>query len=396
MPDEIMLSAREAAAELGVRVETLYSYVSRGLIRSEPGPGRARLYSASDVRAFRLRDPALRQQAEGGGTEKSEPTIIHSSLTDIDPEFGPLYRGRRATELAGESSLESVATLLWGCDGINPFDDEAPSRPLASAPQALRAVERAMVMLSAWPVVDRSAYAHHPSLLWRHGAALCRLVASELVNMPPSSLPIADVMANAWGIKEESDRQLISAALVLSADHELNSSAYAVRVAASTGAPLHGALVSGLGTFLGPKHGGASVQVEHWLDGLPSDLDVAAMMEERLMRADKLPGFGHLLYDQIDPRAVCLLNAIEEAYPDHPRMRLTQELIEEAKRLFGLAPNIDFSLAVLKDILGLPETSGMALFCAGRMVGWIGHAIEQYGSGQHIRPRAVYVGPKAI
>lgn len=389
---DLLLSAKEAAAELGVRVETLYSYVSRGVIRSEPGPGRARLYAAEDVRAFRQREHGRKGL---DGRERGAEDLIQSSLTLITEE-GPLYRGRLSTDLAQHGSFEAVATLLWGCREQDPFTRDAPRRPLASAPQQLRAVERAMVMLSAWPVVDRSAYAHHPKLLWQHGVDLCRLVAAELVNSAPTRLPIAEHMAQAWGIRAVEDRQLIGMALVLSADHELNSSAYAVRVAASTGAPLHAALVAGLGAFLGPRHGAASERVDHWLSQLDKVEAVEGLVEDRLMRAESLPGFGHFLYEGIDPRAACLLQAMERAHGDSTVLALAREVIECGERLFGSAPNIDFALAVLKRLLGLPSGAGMALFCAGRMAGWIGHALEQYESGQQIRPRARYNGPRGL
>ena len=389
----LFLTAREAAAELGVRVETLYSYVSRGLIRSEPGPGRARLYAAEDVRQMRQREQGGALSARAGLSEAGEP--IRSTLTHIDEE-GPYYCGRLATELAQHGSLEATGTLLWQCGSFNPFDREAPPRPLASAPSQLRAVERAMVMLSAWPVVDRSAYALHPRILWGHGADLCRLVAAELAHCPPSSLPIAEVIAQGWGLHAAGERRLISMALVLSADHELNSSAYAVRVAASTGAPLHAALVAGMGAFLGPRHGAASERVDHWLSAISQEGDTRLALEKQLMRAESLPGFGHLIYKAMDPRAKCLLDAIRAYLPDHPEVVRADQIVSHAEDLFGDAPNIDFALALLKRVLNLPEGAGMTLFCAGRMVGWIGHALEQYRSGVHIRPRAVYVGPKGL
>ena len=389
----LLLTAKEAAAELGVRVETLYSYVSRGLVRSEPGPGRARLYSAEDIRAMRQREQSGGLASKPTGKEQSD--VIHSALTYIDDD-GPHYCGRLASELACHGSLEATATLLWQCGSFNPFDREAPKRPIASAPAQLRPVERAMVMLSAWPVVDRSAYSMNPKIAWVHGADLCRLVASELVNSSPSAMSIADIMAQGWGVAEAKDRMLISMVLVLAADHELNSSAYAVRVAASTGAPLHAALVSGIGAFLGPRHGAASERVDHWFSVLVREGDIRAAMEQQLMRAEALPGFGHLLYSGQDPRSKCLLDAIREAYPDHDQVAIADEIITHAEELFGEAPNIDFALAVLKRVLDLPDGAGMTLFCAGRMVGWIGHALEQYRSKQHIRPRALYVGPKGL
>ena len=389
----LLLTAKEAAAELGVQVETLYSYVSRGLVRSEPGPGRARLYFAEDVRALRQRDRKGTTNAQS--SMGADQTAIRSALTFID-ENGPHYCGRLASELARHGSLEATATLLWQCEAFNPFDREAPARPLASAPTGLRPVERAMVMISAWPLVDRSAYALHPKLVWRHGVDLCRLVASEIAGCAPGAAPIAEQIVRGWCVEGKEGRGLISMALVLCADHELNSSAYAVRVAASTGAPLHAAILAGMGAFLGPRHGAASERVDHWLTSLARESDIAGVIERQLMRAERVPGFGHFIYDGIDARAACLLDALYSAFPDHPDVIRAKEAILHVERLFGEAPNIDFALSLLKRVLDLPEGAGMALFCTGRLVGWIAHALEQYRSGIHIRPRAIYVGSKGI
>lgn len=389
---ELLLSAREAASELGVRVETLYSYVSRGLIRSEPGPGRARLYSAQDVRSFRQREHGRKGSDQ---IDHFAPDLIHSALTLITVD-GPLYRGRLATELAQHGSFEATATLLWNCGDHNPFGDKAPSRPHTSIPEQLRPVERAMMQLTAWPLVDRSAYAHHPRLLMKHGADLCRLVASELVGNNPSSLPVAEHMAHAWNVHDVEAKRLIGMVLILCADHELNSSAYAVRVAASTGAPLHAALLAGMGAFLGPRHGAASERVDHWFEELKGVDSISLTMEGRLMRAENLPGFGDSVYETGDPRGSCLLTAIRQYQGSHPMIDLADEVIAKGRTLFGLEPNIDFSLALLRHVLDLPQGAGMALFCAGRMAGWIGHALEQYQSGRHIRPRALYTGPRPL
>lgn len=386
----IMLSAKEAAAELGVRVDTLYAYVSRGLIHSEPGPGRARLYSAKDVRAFRQKE-----RRNLGGDQTNESLVIHSAITAISDE-GPSYRGRLATELAGNAGFESVATLLWQCEGLDPFSELAPDKPLENLPASLRGIERAMVMVAAWPLGDKSAYSLNKKILWRHGAALCRVVTAELVGTRPDDLPLVEHMARAWNITNAGHKKLIAAALVLSADHELNSSAFAVRVAASTGAPLHAALASGFGAFLGPRHGAASERADYWLGQFPDQGSITKTLEEQLMLAQDLPGFGHLVYIGADPRAVCLLNLLHDEFADHPFVRMSVQICEEALRLFGLFPNIDFALAVVRRVLELPAQAGMSLFCAGRMAGWIAHALEQYETTDQIRPRAVYTGPRAI
>ena len=108
-PDE--LGAGEAARLLGVKLPTLYAYVSRGLLRSLPArSGRARRYLRSDVEALRERGPSVR--AAAGALRWGEP-ILESSITAMTPA-GPAYRGRLASELARDgTSFEAAAELLW-------------------------------------------------------------------------------------------------------------------------------------------------------------------------------------------------------------------------------------------------------------------------------------------
>ncbi len=65
-------------------------------------------------------------------------------------------------------------------------------------------------------------------------------------------------LALAWGQGPGGPgADLIRRILVLMADHELNPSAFAARVAASTGTSLSAAALAGLATLSGPRHGGA-------------------------------------------------------------------------------------------------------------------------------------------
>lgn len=388
MDTPVYLSAPEAANELGIRQATLYAYVSRGLIRSVAGPGRSRRYHAEDVRL--LRDRREGGEADGGGATPGGP-VLESALTLID-EAGPIYRGHAAVALAETASLERIATLLWDC-ATDPFARPAPELPLVP-PAGLRPLERVMTVLAAWPMVDPSAYGVSRPVLEQKGAALVRVGAAALLNRAPSTEPVHLQLAGGWGVAPGPGAELIRAALVLSADHEFNTSAFAVRCAASTRAPLHAALGAGLGAFSGARHGASSERVEGWLERIESEADIDSLMQERLYRGEDLPGFGHSIYTVPDPRAAVLLRKIADAGLEHPLVPLLPKLTDTATRLFGQAPNIDFALAALRRVLGLPEYSGMSMFCAGRLVGWIAHALEQYQRPEQIRPRARYVGER--
>jgi citrate synthase len=174
-------------------------------------------------------------------------------------------------------------------------------------------------------------------------------------------------------------------ALALCADHELNASSFTARCIASTGASLRAAVIGGLAALSGPRHGGMTARVESFWRGMEAG-DIPARLRRRLSGGEELPGFGHPLYPEGDPRAACLL---ERILPRFPQARV---LVTAAESLTGRVPNIDFGLVTLRRFLRLPEGSAFALFALGRSVGWIAHAIEQRTGGQLIRPRAVYTG----
>jgi citrate synthase len=174
-------------------------------------------------------------------------------------------------------------------------------------------------------------------------------------------------------------------ALVLLADHELNASTFATRVAVSTGAPLAAGVLSGLATLSGPLHGRASLGVLELVAGVKrAGADVT--IREWLSQGRPIAGFGHPLYPQGDPRATTLLQqfTLPKPYAD------LRDAVEDA---IGERPNVDFALAALTRVFDLPQEAPLVLFALGRCVGWLAHALEQVTTGHPIRPRARYVGP---
>jgi citrate synthase len=223
--------------------------------------------------------------------------------------------------------------------------------------------------------------------LWTDGAMLLRLMAAAATATAPSDAPIHLQVARAWALDERA-AELVRAALVLCADHELNASAFAVRVVASTGASLAACLSAGLGALSGPRHGGQTSLVEILFEEAERFGDAARLVQERLRRGDILPGFGHPLYRDGDPRAAMLLTLLP---PDPVRDALRHAM--DATR--GKEPNLDFALVSLRRALRLKPGSALALFAIGRTVGWIAHALEQQAEDKLIRPRARYTGPAA-
>jgi citrate synthase len=113
---------------------------------------------------------------------------------------------------------------------------------------------------------------------------------------------------------------------------------------------------------------------------------------DRLQRGEPIAGFGHPLYPGGDPRAARLLDLLRARYPKSSELAFILAFSEAATSVLRERPNVDFALAALARVLQLPPGSPLALFAIGRSVGWIGHALEQYATGQLIRPRAAYVG----
>jgi citrate synthase len=401
------LSAGEAADELGISKNTLYAYVSRGLIRSEAVPGgsrRTRRYPAEDVRRLkeqreRQRDPS---RAARTALDFGLP-VLPSALTLIeDGRF--FYRGRDACELARTRSLRAVAALLWrgDLDAAPPARDApAPSflaEALRATPETRPALERFEAALPAMATRDERAFDRSEEGTARTGARLLRLMQAALAGgAPPDDTPLdlTRALQARWGDDEAAPERLVRAALVLCADHGLNVTAMAARCAASAGASPYRAVQAGLSTLRGRDHAGGMARVEAMLREAGAPGNLRATLAARRQRGAATPGFGHRLYPEGDPRAALLAEMLREMLPASEGAAFLERAAEAGPALLGHAPNLSFALVALRRALAWPEEAPLTLFAAGRMAGWIGHAIEQYAAEYPIRPRASYTGPPA-
>jgi len=218
-------------------------------------------------------------------------------------------------------------------------------------------------------------------------------VATDRTNgTAPASL--ATALQRAWAPDRPEAAPLLSAGLILCADHELNVSAFTARCVASAGSTPYAVVIAALAALQGYKHGGHTAHALALLSAAAHGIRQA--IGGYLQGGDKLPGFGHPLYPDGDPRASCLLALLEERCPASPQVQLAKDVCDAVYTILGLQPTIDFALAALALTLGTPRHSPLALFALGRTAGWIGHAIEQYALDQLIRPRARYIGPAAM
>lgn len=394
MAGKRVVTAQEAAEELGVSLATLYAYVSRGLIRSEEGEGdkRARRYHAEDVARLKQRKAQRRNPAQAAEQALywGEP-VVESQLTLI--ANGRLfYRGQEAVRLAHTHSVEQVAALFWlGEANAGLF---APTTGLdgeVSGGEGLTMIERFQLFLPVAAADDLAAYDLRPATVAQTGARILqRLVALAAGGGIQASIP-ATLQAG-WAPEDPRAEALLRAALILCADHELNISSFTARCVASAGSTPYAVVLAGLAALQGVKHGGVTRRVGAFLREMETPEEVRTAISQRLARGEELPGFGHPLYPEGDPRGRALLTLLAEVVPETPMLALAHTVGAEMLRLTGEHPTIDFGLVVLARALRLPPDAALTLFALGRTIGWIGHAIEQYEADRLIRPRARYTG----
>ncbi len=374
------LTRDSAARRLGVKPATLYAYVSRGLIKAARRPGHAResLYAAADIDALLNRHGDARRPREIARHAMAwgEP-VLESAITLV--RDGRLfYRGHDAVRLAQSATLEETARLLWGIEGA-----WAPPRPRPLAITGSTPRARGLAFLSRRAADSPPSQGRAATHLAEEAHALLTGMADAMTN-EPGDAPFHVRLRAMWNLRPR-DAQLIRRALVLVADHELNPSTFAVRVTASTGASLAAACLSGFATLTGPLHGEAAARALVFLQACDRQ-GAATALHDLLARGEAPPATGHTLYPHGDPRAAALLAALK------PRQLIAQA-ISAAEDVTGKPANIDMALAALTLQLDLPPDAPFVIFAAGRMAGWLAHAMEQCTMRSPIRPRATYVGP---
>ena len=402
------LSAPEAAELLGVKRDTLYAYTSRGMIQSvaaERGP--ARRYRRADLERLRARRAARsgRPQPESD-TLRFEAPLLDSSITWLT-DSGPVYRGHSALELARrDTPFEAVAELLWTGDLPATTDwPAADSLPVAELHELVgteaTVLNAQTLTVAALAAHDRGRFDLRPDALLPRARALIRVLsaASALGSHPERVIEslraasVADSIAIAIGARRSAAAlRALNRALVLLADHELNASTFAARIAASTHADLYACLLAGLGALQGPRHGSASQRAAAFAAevGLPERAE--EVIYERLGRGELLPGFGHSVYSAADPRAEPLLETARSLAPQNTTVRTVSALVRAMARVNRPPVNVDMALVALGGALGVSAWALPAISGVSRAAGWTAHVLEQYG-GNLLRPRARYTPP---
>jgi len=390
------LSSDDASKRLGVSRTTLYAYVSRGLVRSAPAPVNAhqRRYAAEDVERLRSRSEQRRDPAKAaeGALHWGVP-VLESAITLIDSDR-LYYRGYDVCELARTRSVEEVAALLWtGTFDVDVFNS-TPLHVVAGGKSVedLPFVSRAQSMLPLVGARDTQAYDLRPRAVAQTGWRIVNLLTSVAVESAELEDSIEETLQKHWIPKTKHAVELLRAALILCADHELNVSSFTARCVASAGSSPYAVVIAGLTAIEGAKHGGMSEKVEAMFDDLRRARDVRKALADRLRRHEPIHGFGHRLYTDGDPRAALLMELLAKRFAKSPEVVFARSVARAGEELTGDKPTIDFALVVLARTLKLDRGAPLTLFALGRSIGWIGHAIEQYAKNEMIRPRARYVG----
>ncbi|MEM9477783.1 MAG: citrate synthase [Pseudomonadota bacterium] len=370
MKNSKWIDAAAACEIMGVKPATLYSYVSRSnvRVRTDTADPRRSLYALADIEALhrKSRRPRARSDIAQGAIRWGEP-LLETAISEV--RDGMLWlRGRAVTDCAETMSLEDVAALLLDV----PFDVYRPQDTAETGPTAFA---RAMAHLA------REAGAAEPMgeltevELARDAGALLSRTADACIRGCHAGL-IHQRLAVAWGV-DGGAAETLRLALVLLSDHELNPSTFAVRVCASTGASLPAALLAGMATLSGVRHGTTSELAAKALELGDGAIDQFGTLDPYRF------GFGHPLYPEGDPRGAMLMGVL----PPHSKSALAVRALSER---LGLAPNVDMALTAVCTHLKLPLEAPHTIFAVARLAGWAAHAIEQAARVDIIRPRSRY------
>ena len=360
--------------------------------------------------------------------------VAQSELSDIDGAAGTLpYRGYDIEDLATGASYEEVLYLLW--TGALPTEEEfeaftsamatersvddcvldtldaltsADERPMAAlrtgvsmlsttdpegdaAPRDIEAAKRkgrrivakTPTILAAYDRLRRGKEPVAPSEELSHAANFLYMLSGE----KPGAVAT----------------ETFDMALTLHADHGLNASTFTAMVVASTFADVYSSVTGGIGALSGPLHGGANQDVMQALFDLDeSDMTAREWVEDVVDRGERVPGWGHRVYDVTDPRATLLRGKLQDLAEASGETRwldytttISEYLVDEQQLTQkGVAPNVDFYSGSVYYQLGIPIDMYTPIFAMARTGGWLAHVFEYQADNRLIRPRAEYVGPR--
>lgn len=375
---EPWLSTEDVAHRLGVKKETVYAYVSKGMLPASR-VGRESRFRLRDVQNLASKTRAL--SADG-----------HSS-TIFTRDGGSLtYRDESVEDLASNSTFEEVCDLIW----VTPVDQgewpEPSFETAAVVTQALHALggrslvsDDLRVAVSVLGALDGPGSSYHVPEVINTGRRLLKNISVSLrpVARADNALDADGSLAvSLWPRLSPIDAEdeyvnLLNAALIISADHGLAPSTRVARTAASLGATVYGVVSAGMGAGTNDISGSSALIVEDMLRRLDDPHSLRALVDQARVQG-VLPGFGHRLYPDGDPRAAYLFRVMDRIVGGSSRY-------EQVKTLCGIMrergldpPGLYLALAAISYTFNMARGSTESIFFLGRSGGWIGHAIEEY------------------
>jgi citrate synthase len=371
-----------------------------------------------------------------GGLE--DVVATSSRICFLDGDRGVLaYCGHDIHDLARHATFEEVCFLLWHARLPNRAELGDLQTQLAAARPLPEAILRLMKMLppsvgapmaasamgsggmdalrtltSALGHYDPDAHDDSRQAAYRKAVRLTGQIASLVatwgrlqqgggpVAPDPAMGHAANFLYMLSGTRPTATAiRAMDIALTLHADHELNASTFAARVAAATLTDMHSAVVAGIGTLKGPLHGGANADVMKMLIEIGQDAPADRIdnyIKGKLARKEKISGFGHRVYTTEDPRATHLRRMSKELGQKagntkwYEMSERIEALVKAEKKLF---PNVDFYSASTYYTMGIAIDLYTPIFAVSRISGWTAHVLEQLANNRLIRPRAEYTGP---
>ena len=363
-----------------------------------------------------------------------------SAITYLDGEAGILrYRGYPIEQLAEHSSFLEVAYLLiYGQlptrqqldvfvgeithhtlirEEMRHFFDSFPADAHPMAVLASGTVGMSTFYPDSWEIFDPDAVeittlrliAKLPTLAaWSFKKAIGQAYVYPRNDLGYSANLLHMMFAvpsEPYEVKPEV-AEALDLLLILHADHEQNASAATVRMVGSTHANMYASISAGINALWGPLHGGANEAVINTLERIVKSGGDVAPYVARAKDSNsnfKLPGFGHRVYKNFDPRATIIKKAAERVLA---ATGADDELFEVALKLEEVAlndeyfvsrklyPNVDFYSGLIYRALGFPKNMFTNCFAIGRLPGWIAQWREMIASKETKigRPRQVYTG----
>ena len=344
----------------------------------------------------------------------------------IDGKKGTLlYCGFNIHDLAEKSTFEETSyLLLYGSlpnrSELDKFDTELrsgrelpddilriiheikhahPMDVLRTSVSAMSSLDHDVLNMSKDAVLKKGVrlIASVPSIVAAHH----RIRNGDLPINPNPTLPhAANFLSMLFGIEPNmEDSRLVDKDFILHAEHGVNASTFAARVAASTSADYYSTITAAISVLKGIKHGGAAEGVINMTQAIGSEENAPQYVEQVLANGGRIMGFGHPVYKAVDPRSLHLKAEAEKLAhrKNEPRWFSILQAVTETKALkkrakLGINPNVDFWAGAIYSLLGIPDDLFVPLFAIGRMPGWTAHVLEQYSKRDILRPRLEYVG----